>query len=135
MRIVILPIFLVCFGCTSPTGDSQRRLHPIIGDWNWILSDGGELGRRTPESEGYRMIYRFSIQNIFYGFRNDTLLFQSPYRVVRDRVSPFMSDSSDVLIVDDWAIKWLIEFSTTDTLTLRALAFDREYSTFIRQHQ
>lgn len=126
-------LLAVSLSCSSPNESSQGQSNAIVGWWYWLLSDGSEVGVRTPESEGYTIIYRFEANNIFYEFRNDTLALQSFYRIARDKITPFMPDSSDVLTVDAWTVKWMVEYSGTDSLTLRALAFDVGYSRFVRR--
>lgn len=133
MQISMITVFLVVpFSCSKPSATAPDQPSAIVGSWNWVVSAGGEAGVRTPQSEGFTRIYRFAENNLFYEFRNDTLVLQTSYRIVRDRIGPFMSDSSDVLCVNGWTVKWAIEFSGTDTLTLRALAFDIGYSMFVR---
>jgi hypothetical protein len=129
--ITVLLIISLC--CSTPTETSLDRTHPIVGSWDWIVSAGGEGGLRTPHSEGFRRIYRFEKHSIFSEFRNDTLILQTSYRIVRDRIGPFMPDSSDVLFVNGWTVKWAIEFSGTDTLILNALSFDIGYEKFVRR--
>ena len=129
-------IFLLTFlSCNSPTEPVQNQPPGIIGSWKWIESFGGNMGHITPETWGYTQTYRFDLDSSFYRYWNDTLVFQSSYRISLKSGGCFWfpdKDTCEVLQIENDEIHE-VQFSGFDTLTLSPVGFDAPYSRFVRQ--
>ncbi|MBI4546557.1 MAG: hypothetical protein HY707_01150 [Ignavibacteriae bacterium] len=130
-----LALIIWSHGCQNSTESIVQQPQGLIGSWGWVESGGGELGLRTPESEGYTENWRFDPDSTFYEYRNDTLVYQGTYEIRQDRVGPWMLDTADVLAIRfyDRYWQWAVRFSGKDTLILTLLAFDAGYSKFVRK--
>lgn len=113
--------------------------HLIIGTWDWIESNGMG-GHLTPEIVGYTIKHRYSLDSILFKYKNDTLTYQTPYRV-RIGVPDFGSrDTVEMLeIYNDlrggtW-IQWKLDFICTDTVRLEALFLDGGDAKYVRIRQ
>lgn len=75
---------LSCEQSTSTQTDSEQ-LH---GSWQWVKTSGGFTGtggpNNTPETAGYTLITIFKPEGIAQFFRNDKLINQSKYSIIKD---------------------------------------------------
>lgn len=131
-KITILSvIFCALLGCkksnvtTPPTEQTG-----IIGRWNWIESVG-EIGVRTPQTEGYSEVWWFGVDSSLKVFRNDTLKYQSSFRIFTQE-RPFGLGYGEILQIEGYSFNFAITYTDSDTLTLTGLSLDVEYSKFIR---
>jgi hypothetical protein len=69
--------------CQNPTRDSATLRCLIVGTWDWVVESPNYVVRRdrTPQTEGYTRKMIFRKDGIVAYFKNDTLVYKSPYMI------------------------------------------------------
>jgi hypothetical protein len=92
--------------CQNPTRDSATLRCLIVGMWDWV-EEGPVFFNvryvRTPKTEGYSRKMTFRKEGIVEYFKNDTLIYRSPYTIRSFPKEPVSSP-----------IKFLLSLVTTE---------------------
>lgn len=121
-------IGLVFISCKK----ESDKLATLTGKWNWLSSSGGIADMTyTPKSTGVKKVIEFSTDSTFRLFRNDTLLVESKYHVVKAK-SIYSQDSTLLIIYDNYPINQTYSFKSPDILNINDECYDCFENTFNR---
>jgi hypothetical protein len=125
-------VFIVsCEQSTSTQADSGQ----IYGSWQWIKTTGGfGPGLKTPQSEGYTAKAVFKLEGIAQYFRNDTIINQYQFSIIKDTSYSHISYLLHLLGTESY-LDQLINFHGSDSLVLSDNASDAFYNFYVRIRQ
>lgn len=126
--LLISLISLTIFSCEK----EDTNLSGLIGKWNWVSSTGGIAGiTYTPKSIGYTKTIEFTGDSIFRLYRNDTLIVESKYQLIRYK-SIYNQDSALLINYGNGFMRQSYINNYPDTLFLRDECFDCFIHRYIR---
>jgi hypothetical protein len=111
--IVFLLIIVSVYGCKK---DNSFDSSGLIGEWSWLVSCGGFAGCSTPKNTNSNTNLVFTIDSMYYVYRNGTLTGSSRFHVSK-YISADNKIITDVLIYDSGRDDFSIKH---DTLTLNS---------------
>lgn len=80
-----ISVFIISCEHSTSTQIDNEQLH---GSWQWVKTEGGFTGtggpNSTPEAAGYTARTIFKPESVAQFFRNDTLINQSNYSIIKD---------------------------------------------------
>lgn len=136
MKIIFLLISIFAFipavCLDNSTGPATSTVPPdLIGSWDWVESNGGIAGvHLTPENTGNTQFITLTEDSQYLSFRNDSLIWQSPFRIVKVK-SIFNNDSTDAIY--SHGMHQIFEFSENkDSLFLAGNVYDGFAHTYTR---
>ena len=126
MLTLSLLLLAACRSAGTDPGDQM-----LAGEYEWIGSSGGIAGRTmTPASEGYRIRFRFSGNQVMV-FRNDSLKATSRFTFHGDEVT--YQPSISVFGFDGGIDTQTFADLAGDTVALRDPCCDRFDHRFVRR--
>jgi hypothetical protein len=104
---------------TTVVGNKTYPDPALIGKWNWLVSSSNNSNIvLTPQSSGYTSKMEFVNDSVFNAYRNDTLILNSPYEIIKSK-SIYDATIDKIIIVKKAPIRVSYYFKGTDSLILR----------------
>lgn len=127
-----ISVFIIsCEHSTSTKTDSEQ-LH---GSWQWIKTEGGYSGtggpNNTPQADGYTARTIFKPEGVAQFFRNDTLINQSNYSIIKDTSHSQVINLLHLAENENYLDR-RIDFRGNDSLILSDNVIDGFYVFYIR---
>lgn len=91
-RIISLLLILCGYACS----DNAPDVNSIYGSWEWVISTGGLLPERTPQSSGYTEMLKID-ENVFEIYRDGVLINSILYTISRNTSKQI---DADFLLID-----------------------------------
>lgn len=127
-----MTLVVVCSGCKEEIIKVvvPPVQHPIIGWWEWVETQF-MWGIITPERLGRTETYNFRPDSLLEIYRNDTLVQQKAYLILKDSTSVVETLLIEAGGRDDWTALSLY-IANKDTLFLDAQIGELELSKYVR---
>jgi len=105
----------------------------LVGTWKWVRTDGGIAFNihQTPASTGKNIDLKFTSDNKYYYFTNDSLTSQGMYSFTTEKSIVDHSDKTVIVFSND--NDWMILNSDYNNLELSDNAYDGVGSVFVRK--
>ncbi|MCK9212262.1 MAG: hypothetical protein M0P61_15585 [Ignavibacteriaceae bacterium] len=128
----IISVFTISCEHSASTQIDSEQLH---GSWQWVKTEGGFTGtggpNNTPEAAGYTAKAIFKPEGIAQFFRNDTLINQSKYSIIKDTSHSQVINLLHLTGNENY-LDQRIDFRGNDSLILSDNAMDGFYYFYIR---
>jgi hypothetical protein len=91
----------------------------LIGKWNWLISNANNSNVAiTPASVGYRSIIQFVNDSLFKAFKNDSLIFQTSYQIIKGK-SIYDATFDKIIVLKNSSVRVSYLLKGTDSLILK----------------
>jgi hypothetical protein len=118
LRQILFISLLLFISCSLNDLNPPKLIRDLPGEWDWLISSGGIAGATyTPESVGYSEHIAFTSDSIFRMYRNDSLIMETRYHVIRS-TSIYTADTVQLLVYDSLPIRQYFFFSNDDRFGL-----------------
>jgi hypothetical protein len=129
---LLFSVFIVSCEQSTSTQNGSEQLH---GSWQWIKTQGGFGGIiKTPQSTGYTAKAVFQPGGIAQYFRNDTIINQFQFSIIKDTSGSQVSNLLHLEGTESY-LDQRINFQGSDSLVLSDNAIDGFYNFYIRIKQ